>query len=38
MLLLVVPVAFRRRNPVLAFAIAALGGACLVLTAAACAR
>ena len=31
-LLLVVPVAFRRRNPVLAFAIAAIGGACLVLT------
>jgi len=32
MLLLVVPVAFRRRRPVLAFAIAAAGGGCLVLT------
>jgi signal transduction histidine kinase len=32
MLLLVAPVAFRRRNPVLAFAIAAAGGAGLALT------
>jgi signal transduction histidine kinase len=31
-LLLVAPVAFRRRNPVQAFTIAAAGGACLVLT------
>ena len=31
MLLLVVPVAFRRRNPVLAFTVAAVGGAGLVL-------
>ena len=31
-LLLVAPVAFRRRKPVLAFTIAAAGGACLVLT------